>query len=196
MGFCWFLEIIPMIPTVPGHYGRWRSSFGREPPEIGMAGHQAFLMAPRAMKSCGTPEPPSELCRNHFAIATSHDIPPQKTWHLKKNMTSQKQHEISKTKHDISPKIWNQKTKTWDPKKKFPKNMKSQKTWISPKKHEIKNKKNMKSHYIPLIPIQFTLNHPALWLARSRWRDHVAISSGNRGCLVVLVTASSNHGYS
>ena len=132
MGFCWFLEIIPMIPTVPGHYGRWRSSFGREPPEIGMAGHQAFLMAPRAMKSCGTPEPPSELCRNRFAIATSHDIPPQKTWHLKNNMKSQK------TRHDISPKIWNQKTKTWDPKKKVS------------KKHEIpKNmnftQKNMKS---------------------------------------------------
>ena len=138
MGFCWFLEIIPMIPTVPGHYGRWRSSFGREPPEIGMAGHQAFLMAPRAMKSCGTPEPPSELCRNHFAIATSHDIPPQKTWHLKK-------------KHDISKTTWNLKNKTWH----LPQNMKSKnknmrsKKKVS-KKHEIpKNmnftQKNMKS---------------------------------------------------
>lgn len=77
-----FHGIITMIPTVPGDYGRWRSSFGRELPEIGMAGHQAFLMAPRAMKSCGAPEPPSELCL-YFAIATSHDVPP-------KNMTSQK----------------------------------------------------------------------------------------------------------
>ena len=135
MGFCWFLEIIPMIPTVPGHYGRWRSSFGREPPEIGMAGHQAFLMAPRAMKSCGTPEPPSELCRNRFAIATSHDIPPQKTWHLKK------QHELQQTKHDLSPKNMKSENKNMRSKKKIQKTWNPKKHEFHPKKHEIKNKK-------------------------------------------------------
>ena len=179
MGFCWFLEIIPMIPTVPGHYGRWRSSFGREPPEIGMAGHQAEHRN-HQVNCAGTA---SRLLHPMISHPKKHDIS-KTTWNLKKqDMTSPPKYEIKKQKHEIPKKSFQ---KTWNPKKHE----------FHPKKHEIKNKKNMKSHYIPLIPIQFTLNHPALWLARSRWRDHVAISSGNRGCLVVLVTASSNHGYS
>ena len=128
-----------------------------------------------------------------------------------KNIKSTKKHEILKQNMKSKQKPWNPTNKTWHlpqkdeikkQKHEIPKKNVSKKHEI-PKKHESHPKKtwnqkqkNMKSHYIPLIPIQFTLNHPALWLAPRRWRDHVAISSGNRGCLVVLVIiASSNHGY-